>query len=251
MWITFLLVVGSVLLVVAGFTWVARREAVDRARAITGLSLTPLADVKASSLQAVRAAVAREGLVHDPVIDEDVAFYEARLARVDGGERVLKALRGGDRAVIEDAGARAEVELEGAELDIGWEELDPTDGEPSPRMARLLRDAGVPVPEPDRAARYVLFHHAIRLSDRLTVVGTPRFDARGAQQASGQTAYRGGGGAHPTFSANGLLIVTDADLSALAAREERDVAAMRTMLRIATGVGAVLVAVGVTLVALR
>lgn len=245
--VALLVIVGSVLLVVSGFTWAARRDVLERAGRIDALSLSPLDEVGEPRLAAVRGhALADEPLV-DPVTDEPAAYYEARLVRTDGGEQVLKPLRGGETVVLEDRQARAEVRLPGAELDLPWEEREVAEREPSARMRRLLEDAGIAVPPPDRAARYAIVHRAIRPGDALTVVGTPSFEAR----AAGSRGYRGGAGALPRFEADGdLLIVTGQDLAAVQERERADVRAMSLMLRLAVVIGAGLVAVGAALVAL-
>ncbi len=247
MTVALLLIVGSVLLVVSGFTWAARRETLERARDIEALRLAHLDAVKEPQLAAVRGRVASEEPLVDPITDEPAAYYEARLVRTDGGERVLMALRGGETIALEDRQVRAAVRVPGAELDLPWEERELSEREPSPRMRRLLEESGVPVPDPDRAARYAIVHRAIRPGDELTVVGTPSFATR-APDASG---YRGGAGATPSFEANGsMLLITTQPLDAVKARERTDVRAMSTMLRLAVVIGAILVGVGGVLVAL-
>lgn len=235
MWITLLLVVGSVLLVVSGFTWAARREALDRARDIERLSPIGIDTLSEPRMVAIRGRAGSDAALTDPVTEARVVFYEVRLARMDGGERVLRALRGGDSLRLEEDGARAEVRLEGAEIGVDWEELDASEREPSPRMKALLEAGGVAVPEPDRAARYVIFHRAIRVGDELTVVGTPSF----------------GGEAPPVFEANGaMLIVTAGGLDALKQRERADMRAMSMMLRIAVAIGVIALGVAGALIAI-
>ncbi|MCZ7677802.1 MAG: hypothetical protein M5U28_03095 [Sandaracinaceae bacterium] len=114
-------------------------------------------------------------------------------------------------------------------------------------MRRLLEESGVPVPPPERAARYAIVHRAVHPGDALTVVGTPSFEAR----AAGSRGFRGGAGALPRFEADGdLLIVTTQDLAAVQQRERADVRAMSVMLRVAVAIGAGLIAVGAALVAM-
>lgn len=249
MWITFFLVVGSVLLVVSGFTWVVRRESLDRARAIEALRPTDVESLSEPRMVAVRArAAALDEPLTDPVTDAPVVYYEARLARTDGGERALRTLGGGEAFALEGGSARAEVRLAGAELALPWEEREASDREPSPRMKALLEEAKLEVPAPDRSARYVIFHRAIGVGDELTVVGTPSFEG---SKSTTQTGYRGGAGALPLFEANGAaLIVTDGGLDALQERERGDMRAMSLMLRIAVAIGVIAVGVGATLVAL-
>lgn len=248
MWITFFLVVGSVLLVVSGFTWVVRRESLDRARAIEALRPTGVESLSEPRMVAVRArAAALDEPLTDPVTDEPVVFYEARLARTDGGERALRTLKAGEAFALEGQGARAEVQLAGAELALPWVEREASDGEPSERMKALLEAADLEVPAPDRRACYVIFHRAIRVGDELTVVGTPSFEG-----STTQAGYRGGARALPLFEANGAaLTVTDGELETLQERERADMRAMRLMLRIAVAVGVIGVGVGATLIALR
>lgn len=246
MTVALLLIVGSVLLVVSGFTWAARRETLERARDIDALRVVPLDEVKEPQIVSVRGRVAADETLVDPVTDEPAAYYEARLSRVDGGEKVLKALRGGETISIDDGQARAEVRVPGAELDLEWEELELSDRDPSPRMRRLLEENGVAVPDPDRAARYSIMHRAIRPGDVLTIVGTPSFG-----RTTDKGGYRGGPGALPRFEANGaMLVITREELSAVQARERADVRAMSVMLRLAVAVGVILVGVGAVLVAL-
>ncbi len=235
MWITLLLVVGSVLLVVSGFTWAARREALERARDLEALEPIGIASLSEPRMVAVRGRVVADEPLTDPVTGERVVFFEARLARVDGDEKALRVLRGGDVFRLDEQGERAEVRLHAAELAIEWEELESSDRDPSPRMRALLEAGGLPVPATDRSARYMLFHRAIRVGGELTVVGTPSFEA----------------GALPTFEANGaMLIVTDGELDALKERERADMRAMSIMLRIAVVVGAIAIGTAGVLVAI-
>lgn len=234
MWITFLLVVGSSLLVISGFTWAARREVLDRARGIEALRPIGIARLDEPRMVAVHGRVDADAPLTDPVTDEPVAFYEARIARVDGKEDVLRALEGGEQLRLDEGGARAQVRLEGAEIAIEWQELEPSEGEPSPRMKALLKEEGLAVPAPDADSRYVIFHRAIPIGSELTVVGTPSFD-RGS----------------PLFEGNGaLLIVTDAGLDALKTRERSEMRAMSLMLRIAVVVGIITIGVAGVLLAL-
>src|SRR5690606_38106920 len=119
--VALLVIVGSFLLVVSGFTWAARRDVLDRARDIEGLRLAAIDEVKEPRITAIRGrvVVAEEPLA-DPVTDAPAAYYEARLVRTDAGEKVLKALRGGEIVELEVGGGRAEVRVPGAELDLAW-----------------------------------------------------------------------------------------------------------------------------------
>lgn len=235
MWITLLLAVGSVLLVVSGFTWAARREALERARDVEALQPIGIATLSEPRMVAVHGRVASDEPLTDPVTGERVVFFEARLVRVDGAEKELRALRGGDALRLDQQGARVEVRLHAAELAIEWEELESSDRDPSPRMRALLEAGMLPVPATDRSARYMLFHRAIRVGDELTIVGTPSFEGR----------------ALPRFEANGaMLIVTDGPLDALKERERADMRAMSVMLRIAVVVGVITLGAAAVLLAL-
>lgn len=239
MWIVIPLAVGSVLLVVAGFTWAARREVLERARAVRRLAPIPLDEVKAAELVAVRAKAAASEPLTDPVIGEGVAFYEARVTK-NGAE--LRSVREGDTIVLEDASGRAEVRLAGAELDLAWDDTVESE-ELTPSMRALLKT----IPEPEKGAGYALAHRAIRIGQELTVVGVPRFD----EKASTRSGYRGGAGALPRFDpANGVLIVATAELAEIQRREQGDTKAMSAMLRFATAIGVVLVGIGALLLAL-
>jgi len=235
MWITLLLAVGSVLLVVSGFTWAARREALERARDVEALQPVGIATLSEARMVALHGRVVSDEPLTDPVTGERVVFFEARLVRVDGAEKELRVLRGGDALRLDQQGARVEVRLHAAELAIEWEELESSDRDPSPRMRALLEAGMLPVPATDRSARYVLFHRAIRVGDELTVVGTPSFEGR----------------ALPRFEANGaMLIVTDGPLDALKERERADMRAMSVMLRIAVVVGVITLGAAGVLLAL-
>lgn len=241
------LVVGSVLLLVSAFTWVARREAVDRARRLASLRYTPLEAVMARRLTAVRASAVSDEPIVDPVTQEPVAFFEARLARLDGGDRTLRNLRGGPTVRLEDGTGSVEVQLEGADLALPWEELEATDGEPSPRMRQLLEEATLPVPELQRGARFVIFHRAIRVGDALTVVGRPTLLERSASSTEG---YRGGTQATASFEVDEEgLVVTDGELETLQERERTDLRAMTRMVQIAAALGVMMVGLGAALLA--
>lgn len=238
------LVVGSVLLVVSAFTWIARRDTVERARALDALRCLPIEDVRAGRLVALRAkALAREPLV-DPVTRDRVAFHEARLARVDGPERVLRSFRGGDVFELEDGTGRVEVSLVDADLTLPWQELESAEREPSPRMRQLLEDAGFVVPAPERGARYALLHRAIRPGDELTVVGRPRFD----EPLGSSAGERRDTPPVARFVAGEEgLVVTVGELASVQERERDDLAAMTRMVQIAALLGAMLVTLGAAL----
>jgi hypothetical protein len=228
MWVVIPLVVGSVLLVVSGFVWAARRETLDRAAAVENALLVPLGRIEPGRTIALSAKVAGDAGLRDPVSGDTVAFYEARVSRVDGGERVLREVRGGDAIALESDGARAEVRLAGAELSLAWKEIEQADGEPTPAMRELLTAGEREAITREGNARYALFHRAIRRGDRLTVVGT-------AEPEGDRSVFD---------STRGLLIVTDEELDVLKGRERADVRAMSRMLRAAVALGALLVAVG-------
>lgn len=246
MWLTLLLVVGSLLLVVSGFTWAARRDALERARDIERLRLSKLDTIREARLVAVRGRAVADDPTVDPVTDERSVFYEARLVRLDDGERVLRTLRGGGEFAIDDGSGRAQVRLAGAELGLVWKEVEANEGEPSPRMKKLLEAGGFEVPAFERGTRYAIFHRGIRVGDELTVVGTPKFSEVRGTTIEG---YRGGATAVPTFETDdGMFIVTsDGGLDALQERERADMRAMSTMLRIAVVVGVLSVVVGAAL----
>jgi hypothetical protein len=247
MWIVIPLVIGSVVLVVAGFTWAARREALARARLVQHARLAPLDGVREGELAAVSAAAVRAEPLVDPVTGQNVAWYEARLARTDGPEKILRAARDGDLLTLEDPAGRVEVSLEGAELGVPWDEPEESEAEPSARMRSFLSAAELPIPERDASARYVLSHRAIALGEPITVLGKPRSGERGSTRAG----YRGGAAFVPRFDARSdPFIVTRSTLAELKDREGADVRAMSRMLRFATGLGVVLVAISLLLLAL-
>jgi hypothetical protein len=228
MWITILVVVGSVLLVVSGFAWTARRDAVEVARRIGALRVAPIAEVDVGRLAAVKGTVRVSEPITDPVTEEKVAFYEARVTRTDGGETTLHEESRGRSIQLDDGSGTARVELVGTEIDLPMEAVERTDERPSATMRALLEAGEVEVPSEAPAARYVLSHRALRAGDALTVVGVARDEAGTL-----------------TFSpAAGLLHVTAGSLSALQEREQVDVRSMSRMLAVAAAVGVVLLAVG-------
>src|SRR5688572_25894353 len=90
--------VGSVLLVICGFVWAARRETLERARDVRSLEIVPIDALEPDKLAAVRGKAARLGAIENPVDGQHVAFYEARVER-EGG-RVLRTIREGDVIAI-------------------------------------------------------------------------------------------------------------------------------------------------------
>lgn len=233
MWVTILLVIGSAVLVISGFTWAARREALDSARALEALGLSPIAAVTEPRVVAVRARVGADEPLIDPVTDEEVAFYEAKVLRIDRGEKVLRTLEGGQVLRFEEGDVVARVKLENAQLDVEWEEREESENEPSPRIKKLLKAAAMDVPKADPASRYAIVHRAIPIGAEVTVIGRPRFEQ-----------------GTPFFDAeNGELIVSFATLDALKARERAQMRSMSIMLRIAVVVGALTVGVALVLLA--
>lgn len=224
MWVTILVVVGSVLLVVSGFAWAARRETLEQARAIAALDVSSIAALRPDRLQAVRGQVRPVTPVDDPVVGTPVAFFEARVFRTDGSGETLAQVRRGDTVRVTDAAGAVEVDLDGAELTLEMRELDHADREPSEKMRALLDEA----PEPHSRARYALSHRALEAGAEVTVIGVPRPSGDGMR-----------------FSpANGPLWVTTGGLEALQRRELGDVRAMNRMLAVGAGVGVALLAVG-------
>lgn len=229
MWVTILVVVGSVLLVVSGFAWAARRATVEQARAVGALRVVELGGLRLDRLAAVRGRVRPVQAFDDPVLERPVAFFEARLFRTDGSGETLRQLREGERVRLDDGTGVAEIELEGADVAIPMEELEHADGALSERMKALIPEEDQP--EPSRRARYALAHRALSPGDEITVVGVPR---------------EGAGG--PVFSAaHGPLFVTAEGVEALQRRELADVRAMNRMLAVAAVLGATFIAVGAAL----
>jgi hypothetical protein len=218
------LVVGSVLLVVSGFVWVARREALEQAARIGALRIAPLESV--------------EEPITDPVTGEPAVRVEAMIARVDGPEKVLWRLERGARFTLRDDSGEATVELSGAEIAIDPKELELTDAEPSPKMRAILAEAGNDSPEPDRNARYALVHRALRQGATLTVVGVAKRSSDGAEPTDASD------GAFTFTSAAGPLFVSPDPLPVLQSREAEDVRAMSAMLRMAVVLGVALVLIG-------
>ena len=230
--VTLTIAVGSVLLVVCGFTWVARREEVAEVARLLRLQLMTLDEIADGELCAVEAKVAGPAAVQDPVLEETVVYFEARVVRRDRGD-VLYARTGGEAVRLEDGSKRsALVELVGAEIAVPTVELEEADQEPSPRMRALLEiedPEGKRAHERSDAARYTLEHRAVRVGDTLTLVGV---------------ATRGDDG-EARFTSRHPLFLTPEPLEALQARQRDDLKAMDRMLQIglALGVACLLAAV--------
>ncbi len=222
--ITLTIAVGSVLLVVCGFTWAARREEVAEVARILRLQIMTLDEVALGELCAVRATVTGPRSAQDPVLDEEVVYFEARVLRRDRAE-VLYARTAGETVRLEDGSERtAVVELVGAEVAVPTTELESADREPTPRMNALLRDGdeeGRSTPKKSSAARYTLEHRAIRVGDELTLVGVP------TRAEDGQLR----------FTSRHALFLTPEPLEALQARQRDDLRAMDRMLQIGLGLG--------------
>lgn len=228
------LVVGSVLLVVSGFVWVARREALEQAARIGALRVASLDSLTAGGLTAARGVATSAAPVPDPVTGEPAIRVEAMIARTDGPEKILWRLEKGERFTLADDSGRAVVELLGAEVAVDPRELEVSDAEPGPKMRAILAEAGVDSPEPDRNARYVLVHRALRQGGTLTVVGVARASAE-PEPAEGTLTFT---------SAAGPLFVSPDPLPVLQSREAEDVRAMSAMLRMAVVLGVALVLIG-------
>ena len=234
MWVTLALAVGSVLLVVSGFTWVARRDEVEAVERIGALSLVTLGDAATGELCAIRGVVKASDTVEDPVTGEPVVFYEARLLRSDRPD-VLYAKSGGRSLRLEDDSQRvAFVELKGAEIAIPPAELEQSDGAPSAKMAELLASIEKDAPRGQPSARYAIEHRAIGVGDQLTLVGVPRRDDSDELR----------------FDAKDPLFLTPEPLEELQARQREDLRAMDAMLRIGVALGIASIVGGVALVLL-
>jgi hypothetical protein len=223
-WVTLLVVVGSVLLVVSGFVWTARRDALERARRIGRLAVGPIADARPGRLVAVRGRLRPVPPTTDPVTEREVAYYEARVLRLDGGERVLHEETRGRALELADESGSLVVELAGAEVDLPLEVAERTDGRPSATMRALLEAGEVEIPEEAPEARYVLEHRALEAGDELVAVGVLRE-----------------GGLSTTA---GLLYLSQGPLAGLQRREREAVQAMGRMLAVAAALGAALLVVG-------
>ena len=242
------LVVGSVLLVVSGFVWVARRDARDQAGRIGSLRVASLDSITAGELVAVRGVATSAEPIADPVTGEPALRVEATIARIDGPEKVVWRLERGKSFTLRDDAGHALVELTGAEIAIDPKELEVADAEPSPRMRAILAEAGVDSPEPDRNARYVLVHRALRQGGTLTVVGVAKAREGGSSdEKPSEEPSEGASEEAPalTFTSEaGPLFISPDPLPVLQSREAEDVRSMGSMLRMAVALGVALVLIG-------
>jgi len=236
MWVALPLIVGSLLLVVCGFIWVARRDTMELAKRIAGLDAVPLDEIALHNMNAVRARVGKVPAIDDPVTDEPTVFYELRVERVDQNETLLHQREAGV-VTLADGHGRAELMLAGAEIaGVELKELETSERVPSPKMARLLERFEVGVPSEKNGARYALMHRAIRIGTDLTVVGIPR-----VREKDGQKGL-------PRFTPSaGPLYVTPDTLPSLQERETGDLKAMNVMLGVGAGLGVAAMVVGLAL----
>ncbi|MCB9596914.1 MAG: hypothetical protein H6719_29595 [Sandaracinaceae bacterium] len=229
--VTLTLAVGSVLLMVCGFTWAARREELLAVARLEKLKVMPLADAAPGEPCAARGEVVGETTVSDPVTDEPAVWFEARLVRRDRGEELWAKTEGASLRLDDGSGPVAVVELVGAEIAIGARDVEEHDRVPSERMRAILTSIEATPPTEAPTARYVIEHRAIRVGDELTLVGVPVRD-----------------GDELRFASTGPLHLTPEPLATLQGRLRADLGAMDTMLRIGVGLGITLIGLGIGLV---
>lgn len=229
--VTLVVAVGSVLLVVCGFLWAARREEIADVARLGKLALRSLDELSPGELGAVRGAVVESPEVDaDPLTGERVVWWEARVLRRDRGVELLSK-RDGEALRLDDGTGAARVVLEGAEIAVDFEEIEASERVPSEKTAALLDASGVEVPDRDVDARYVVEHRRVAVGDQLTLIGIPRREQDGLH-----------------FTSEGPLYLTPGSLEDLQARQRGDLRAMDTMLKLGAGLGVVLIAVGIVLV---
>lgn len=228
--VLFPIVAGSVLWVICGFTWLARRETRERVEAIEALSPVPIADLRPGTLAAVEGWAVEDA---PDRLGEPMACSDVELVREDQGDEVLwraesvRALQ-----VRDDADDHLVVELAAAEIQLPWVEVERAAEAPSERMAALLQAADLDVPPTDTAARYVLRRRGLGPDAPVTVLGVPRV-----------------GEAVVMTAASGLTVVTEDRLAVLQARERADLRALGRMLIGGALVGVVFLAVGALAIA--
>ncbi|MFK7987188.1 MAG: hypothetical protein AB8I08_14285 [Sandaracinaceae bacterium] len=168
-------VIGGVFWIVAGFLWVARR---DERRALAQLEgVDPsVGELTAGTFSAVRGEVRSAQPETDPVTGEPVAYWEARLERLDdAGRRVrLLLVEGGEELTVD--GVR--VALHGAQIDIDEAPPVRAEGIPNEAMRALLEGTPHALPPPDetrpeKGVRWELTVRRITLGETLTLLGTP------------------------------------------------------------------------------
>ena len=229
--VLFPIVAGSVLWVICGFVWLARRETVQRTLAIDRLKVLRIRDLSWGDLAAVQGDGVAAGA--DPLGDE-MAWSEVELAREGGGNAVLWRAEAEPRLVVEDpTGDTLTVEMTAAEIQLPWVVVELADDEPNELMTTSLERAGVDVPKPERGARFALRRRGLAPGDPVTVVGVPRLGSDG-----------------PVITPRaGICIVTSDSLSTLQEREHADMRALGCMLIGAAVVGVVFLAIGVLAIA--
>lgn len=230
--VTLLVAVGSVLLVISGFTWAARREELETVAQIARLRAMRLEDAVPGELLATRGRVgASSETLEDPTTGDRVVWLEARLWRRDRGEELWARTEGRALRLEDDAGRVATIELVGAEVGLEPAELEQADRVPSEKMKALLSSVEAEVPTEHPAARYSIERRAIRVGDELTLVGVPQREGEALRFTS----------RHP-------LYLTPEPLEALQRRLEDDVRAMDRMLKVGLALGVALIAGGVVVV---
>ena len=229
--VTLIVAVGSVLLVVCGFAWAARREEVADVARLAKVSLRSIEELAPGELGAVRGKVVESPEVDaDPLTEQRVVWWEARVLRRDKGRELLSK-REGEALRLDDGTGAVRVVLEGAEIAVDFAEIEASERVPSDKTAALLDASAVDVPDKDVDARYVVEHRSVAVGDELTLIGIPRREQDGLQ-----------------FTSRGPLFLTPGSLEDLQARQREDLRAMDTMLKLGVGLGVVLIAVGVLLI---
>jgi len=229
--VTLALAVGSVLLVVCGFAWAARREETAIVLAVEGLRAQPLDEASPGVLFAARGRVSGGETVRDPIDDADVVFFEARLLRRDRGQTLWSRTEGRTMQLDDGSARRVTIELVGAEIAIAPREVDTADRLPSERMKALLASVEAELPAEAPTARYAIEHRAVRVGDELTLVGVPRGEPGALRLTSRDPLY-----------------LTPEPLEALQRRLRADLGALDVMLKVGLALGIALVLGGIALV---
>jgi hypothetical protein len=245
LWVLFPLIVGSVALVVGGFAWVARRDAAARAMRIGRLEVTEV--LTEGALVAVRGDLHVVDPIEDPlapdededgVADLETAHYELRLVGGDRTDDLVRVRKGGRVWLSLPGGRRVEMDLNGAELQVPFVEVDRADEELSETMRRLVKLEGKELPERIKGP-FVLTHRALRAGTTLTAIGTVEGQLRSRDSLAPSTADA------RLTDRDGLLLLTEDPLDVLKVREAEDVRALGRMIQAAIVIGIVIVAFGV------
>lgn len=170
-------VIGAVFWTVAAFLWLARRDERRALAQLEGLALSRRDSLRDGAFSAVSGVVESERAETDPATGEAVAYYEARLERVEAsGRRVLLHQKeAGERLQVDGVA----VSIAGTQIELAESPPVVAEGVPNQAMRSMLEDTEHALPpadelEPLARVRWELTVRRIPLGATYTLLGTAR-----------------------------------------------------------------------------